>query len=285
MGKKLTALLFVVCFAACVTALAKILPGLPTGMDTYQLVFWAFALIFFPMNVIFFIMRFWSRNKSSGSFFLSLTASVFLMSGIYLFAAGAAGMGGGNAISFVFLTPLITIALLPAMSKEKPGPGKILAVIVAACGAACIFIAGRSGMQISTEGFLLILGASACWSMFSLISARTRTVTHVNVYIYVTSCVVISAAAMFLQSGFSMPELREIGILAILAALFLASVFFWAAAFKPAAVSFWATTVYIVPAFMLLYEIVFRSGSIGVLGITGLSILGIALIYRMSVKA
>ncbi|MBN2557878.1 MAG: DMT family transporter [Clostridia bacterium] len=285
MGKKLTALLFVVCFASCMTAIAKILPGLPAGMDTYRLVFWIFALIFFPMNVIFFIIRFWSRNKSSGSFFISVLAAAFLMAGIYLFAAGASGMGAGNAIAFVFLTPLITIALLPAMSKEKLSPGKILAVIVAAGGAACIFIAGRSDVQFSANGFLLILGASACWSMFSLISARTRTITHVNVYIYVTAGVVISTAAMFLQSGFKMPEFRDMGALLILAALFMASIFFWAAAYKPASVSFWATAVYIVPAFMLLYEIIFRSGTIGVLGIAGFSVLGIALIYRMSVKA
>lgn len=284
MEKKLTAFLLVIGFAVCIAAVFEIVPGLLSDMDVYQLTFWACLFIFLLLNIISLVGRVAAKDKSTGGILISLLASVFLFSGFLLYSMGAEILGSDTAFSLIFIAPLLILIFASFFIKENLTVAKMLAMIFAGIGAYCLFIAKGIAYPSSLNGLLLVLSAAVSWSIFSLLSIKTKAATYVNVYIYVAVSTVLATATLFVKSEFMLPKFESIGPVLLLGTVILLLVFLWTASLKSSSTSFWGTIVYAAPAIILLYEIVFRSGSVALLEIIGLSILSLTLIYRMSIK-
>jgi len=285
MGKKLGAFLLVLFFAACITVLLGLMPNLLTLMNSYQLAFWTGICIFIPLNVVYlFLYAFGQRSKSTGSILISLGSSVFLYGGLFLFAMSVSKIGLNSSITLVLLAPLLFLILAPLLSKESINGAQVLAVIITAAGSACILYSRGIIHPASWDSISYILGAAACWAAFSLMALKTKTGVFVNVYIYVLMGVIISTILMFVQSSFILPSYSNVGTLLIFGALVFTAIFLWAGTYRLSSASFWASMIFIIPAVMLLYDISFKSASLPLLGIIGLGVTGIAVIYRLFIK-
>ncbi|MCK5758343.1 MAG: DMT family transporter [Clostridiales bacterium] len=285
MGKKLGAFLLVVFFAVCITLFINMIPELLVLMNSYQLAFWISIFIFVPMNIVYlFLYAFKIRNKSTGSIIMTFGASVFLYGGLFLFAMSVARIGLNSSLSLVFLAPIFFLILAPLLSKESINGAQILAVIITTVGGACIFYARGLIHPTSWETISYIIGASACWTGFSLLALKTKTGIFVNVYIYVLVGVITATIFMFVQSSIILPAYSSVGTLLIFAALVATSIYLWAGTFRYSSISYWSAMVFIIPSVMILYEVIFNSASLPLFGIIGLGITGFGVIYRMIIK-
>jgi len=285
MRKKLVALSLVLIFAVCVTLFLRMMPDLLTLMNSYQLSFWVSVFMFVPLNVVYlFLYALGFSNKSTASVMMSFGASLFLYGGLFLFVMSVERVGLNSSLSLLFIAPLLFLILAPLFSKESVNGAQTLAVILIAAGAACIFYSKGLIHPTSWESISYIIGAAACWAIFSLMALKTKSGIFVNVYIYMFVGLIASAILMFVQSSFILPVYSSVGTLLIFGALVATSIFLWSGIFRYSSASYWAAMVYIVPSIMLLYEVIYKSANVPVIAIIGMGVTGLAVVYRTIIK-
>ena len=285
MGKKLGSFLLVLFFAACITVLISIMPKFLSQMDAYQLAFWTCIFIFIPLNIIhLFVRAFGIRLKNTGSILISLGASLFLFGGFAFFALSVSSIGFNSSLALVMLFPFLFLIVVPLITKESINAAQVVGIILTAAGAFCILYARGLVNPGSWESISYVIGAAACWTVFSLLALKTKAGIHTNVYIYVVVGLIASTIVMFIQSSFILPEYSNLFTLLAFGALAATIIYLWAGTFRISSASFWASMVFILPAVILSYELIFKSASLPVMGIIGLGITGLAVIYRLSIK-
>lgn len=254
-------------------------------MDAYQLAFWTCIFIFIPLNIIhLFVRAFGIRRKNTGGILISLGASLFLFGGFAFFVLSTSSIGFNSSMALVLLAPLLFIIFAPLITKESINAAQGVGVILTAAGGFCILCSRGLVNLGSWESISYVIGAVACWTLFSLLALKTKAGIHMNVYTYVVVGLVAATVVMFIQSSFILPEYNSIFTLLVFGALAATIIYLWAGTFRISSASFWASMVYILPAVILIYELIFKSVSLPVMGIVGLGVTGLAVIYRLAIK-
>ena len=285
MGKKLGSFLLVLLFAACIAVLLDMMPGLLSRMDSYQLAFWTAVFIFLPLNVVYlFIKAFGIRQNNTGSILISIAASAFLYGGFVLMAISVAKLGFNSSLALVLLAPILFIAVVPVITKESVNAAQVIGILLTAAGAFCILYSLGLIHPGSWAEVGYVIGAAVCWAVFSLLALRTKTGIFANVYLYLLTGLIIATVLMFLQSSFILPTYGTVGLLLIFGVILATALYLWAGTFRIASASFWSAMMFMLPAVLLIYGFLFNSVSIPFIGIIGLGITGIAVIYRLVIR-
>ena len=100
---------------------------------------------------------------------LQIARGGFLLGSTLLFFGAIAVMPIADAISLVFVAPLIVTALSPVVLGERVGVRRWLAVIVGFTG---VLVIVRPGMSAFHWGMLLALGAGSIYAFYSLATRR-----------------------------------------------------------------------------------------------------------------
>lgn len=285
MGKKLGSFLLVLFFTACIAVLIRFMPTFLKSMDAYQLAFWTSIFVFIPLNVIYlFVRAFGIRRKNTGSVLMSLLASVCLFGGFALFLLSVNGIGFNSSLALVLLTPILFLIIVPIITKESVNAAQVAAVIVAAAGAYCILYSNGLINPGAWESIGYVMGAVVCWTIFSLLALKTKAGIHTNVYLYIVVGLIAATAMMFIKSSFILPEYSNLFTLLAFGALAATIIYLWAGIFRVSSASFWASMIFILPAVILSYDLIFKAASLPILGLIGLCITGFAVIYRLTIR-
>lgn len=285
MGKKLGSFSLILLFAVFIAVIIGVIPRFRSPLDTFQLVFWTSIFIFVPMNFIYlFAKALGFRTKSTGSIIISLAAAVFFFGGLFLFLVSEVRMGFNTTLAISMTAPLVFVLISPLFSKERISAAKILAVVIFVGGAACVFYANGFVYTSSPVHLIYAFGAALCWSMFSILAFRTKTSIFVNVYIYMLVGLVAATIIMFIGSSFALPLFSDLWRLLLFGVLVAGTIYLWDGVYKLSGISFWGACIYILPSILVIYDMIFHSGSVTTMGIIGLSVTGAAVLYRLSIK-
>lgn len=285
MGKKLGSFSMILLFAVFIAVIMGTIPRFHSQLDTYQFVFWTSIFVFVPMSILYlFAKALGFRTKSTGSIVISFSAAVFFFGGLFLFLVSVVRMGFNTTLAISMTAPLVFVLISPLFSKERINAAKTLAVVFFVGGAACVLYANGFVFTSSPIYLTYAFGAAVCWAVFSILAFRTKTSIYVNVYIYILVGLVAATVIMFIGSSFTLPVYNDLWRLLLFGVLVAGTIYMWDGVYKLASASFWGACVYILPSVLVLYDMIFHSGSVTTLGIIGLSVTGAAALYRLSIK-
>jgi drug/metabolite transporter (DMT)-like permease len=199
-------------------------------------------------------------------------------------AISVSKLGFNSSLALVLMAPMIFIAFVPIITKESVNAAQVIGILLTAAGAFCILYSLGLIHPGSWAEVGYVIGAAVCWAAFSLLALRTKTGIFANVYLYLLMGLIISTVLMFVQSSFILPTYGTVGLLLIFGILLATALYLWAGTFRIASASFWTSMTFILPAVLLIYGFLFNSVSIPFLGIIGLGITGVAVLYRLIIK-
>jgi len=98
-----------------------------------------------------------------------ITRSIVLLMSTFMFFNGVKHLELAKAASIGFTSPFIVALLAWPMLGERLSAGRLLAVIVAFLG---VLVVIRPGSEVFQWASLLILGSSACYALYQVITRR-----------------------------------------------------------------------------------------------------------------
>lgn len=155
-----------------------------------------------------------------------------------------------------YLYPILLVFFAVLLNRERMNRFKIFALLSGFAGTIIIILKGDIGNINFTNmtGDLLGIGAASCWAIFSIVGKKNRIDPYLSIYIYTLEGFILSTFALFVFSGFTIPEMPVFSGLLWIGVTNIAGVYFvWFRALKVASTNFVASMSYFNPFISLIF--------------------------------
>lgn len=248
------------------------------SIDSFQLQFYLFLVAFVELTIIcIYNGKIKEFRYLSGKEIMKLTAYTVPSFLYYIFYLLALKMIPAVEASMLnYLYPIMIVIFAVPINGEKLDMNKIMSIILGFCGVIIILSNGdiKSIRMSNAAGDLMAIGAAISWGIFSNLGKKNKVDMVLSNYIYTAVTFVLSAAAMFMFSEFTIPDVPAFaGLFWLSNSNIVLSYYLWFKALKSAPSSLIASISFITP-FVCLFFIMLMVGET----ITGAQIAGLCVI-------
>ncbi len=138
------------------------------------------------------------RIKTSSPWAMPLMLALYAL----FFSYAYVNLGAGTGALILFGAVQATMVIAGVLDGERPGPVRILGMVLALLGLVYLVFPGLSAP--SPLGALLMTLAGICWGIYSLLGKQTRDPVAATAYNFIWA-VPLVIAPIFLISDFSLP--------------------------------------------------------------------------------
>ncbi len=217
--------------------------------------------------------------KMFGMGFLGLYLYYILLYGSFSMAPA----GETNMINYLW--PVFVVLFSILILKEKATLKTFIAMFLSFAGAVIIFTRGDfSGLQNGyTSGYLLALGAAACYGLFSVVGKKLNYEKFTSMLVFYISALILVTLTMLVFSKFVIPHSATTW----LAILFLGGLanslgsVFWFKALEKGKTHSLANLIYVTPFLALVYVFFLNGEVIPTISIMGLVLIVVGILVQL----
>ena len=147
---------------------------------------------------------------------LQVTRALLLVAVTFFVMHGLRHLALADATAIVFLTPLLVTALSGPLLGEKPRLQHWLAGMAGFGGVLIIVRPGGSAFQAAA---LFPLAASACYSLYQILTRRIKGSEHPVTSHFITGLIGVAVTSLGWQASWTMPASYDLGLMVCLGLL------------------------------------------------------------------
>lgn len=255
------------------------------SLDSFQTQFYMFGSAFVTMTVVLAFNGKAGILKSLTRKSVLLLALISLPSFLYyfLYLLSLKMIPAVEASMLNYLFPIMIVVFAGPINKEKFTVIKFASVILGFAGMIVIITNGDLGniRMSNLAGDLLAVGAAVSWGVFSNLGKRNGIDIFISNYIYTAVNFILSAAALFIFSRFTIPGFPAVlGILWIGLSNITLSLFIWFKILKSASTALAASLSFITPFVTLLFIMLLLGEKMTLVQLAGLGVIVVGIVLQ-----
>ena len=210
-----------------------ILKSIPTSVPLGEVICLR-ALVSLALIAGFVLLRRRARDLRVSRHRVHLLRGLLQVASMFLFIGALRALPLVDAMTLVYVGPLIVTALAPAMLGERVGRHRWAAVLVGFAGVVLMLRPGGEGLHWAAA---IPVAAAFLGALRDIITRRMSAADTSVGILFATTCIVALASAATLPLGWEVPTWRDLALIAVAGAFVTASLFLLIEALRFAAAS------------------------------------------------